>query len=130
MKTKIILTTFLGTGTILFLAAAIGLRAAEEEKLTVGDPAVNGSFIKPYQNIFQISLQKKDAIEPTVLATWSDQVEAIQLGGRSVMKRTQVAHYIKKEITVTGERLRSGHHATHLDGRDASGYDWIHSPPI
>jgi hypothetical protein len=101
MKAKIILTKFSGMTAILFLGAGIGLRAAEEEKLTVGDPAVSGSFIKPYQNAFQLSLQKKDDVEPALLATWSDEVETVRVNGRSLMKRTQIAHYIKKDITVT-----------------------------
>lgn len=89
---------------IFSLGGGTCLRATEqagEIKLTVGDPAVNGSFIKPYKNVFQLSLQKKDEAEPALLATWADEVEAVRVNGRSVMKRTQVAHYVKKDVTVT-----------------------------
>jgi hypothetical protein len=51
--------------------------------------------------VFQLSLQKKDAAEPALLATWADEVEAMQTNGRLVMKRTQVARYVKKDVTVT-----------------------------
>jgi len=63
-------------------------------RLEVGSPAVTGSGLKPYTNLWKFTQQKPGG--PAVDAgTWSDALEPAEFEGRPALKRTQVAKYNK-----------------------------------
>ncbi|MBV8857535.1 MAG: hypothetical protein JOZ02_11440 [Acidobacteria bacterium] len=69
-------------------------------KVRVGDPVVNGSFIKPYKNLWRLTYTRPSG-ESIDAATWSDEVERLRLNGRTLLKRTQVAKYTRNDISMT-----------------------------
>lgn len=79
---------------------AVYAQTVEPVKVKVGDPIVSGAAIKPYKNLWQLTYSKPGR-EPIDAATWSDEVEAINVGGRALLKRTQVAKYSRRDITIT-----------------------------
>lgn len=56
----------------------------------VGDEVVDGSSIKPYANLWKVSVRRPDG---TVLelGTWSDEMTRVDVGGRAALRRVQVA---------------------------------------
>jgi hypothetical protein len=75
-------------------------QTVESKKVQVGDSVVSGLFIKPYTNLWKLVYTRPTG-EAIDAATWSDEVERVQLNGRTVLKRTQVAKYKKNGITMT-----------------------------
>jgi hypothetical protein len=71
--------------------------AAEPAHVEVGDPSVEGTFLKPYTNQWTFTTQKpgQQAVEAGV---WTDALEATSFGGRPAFKRTQVASYKQKDL--------------------------------
>lgn len=67
---------------------AVAAGAAEPVAVKVGDPAVDGSFIKPFKNAWNVIRFKPDGT-PVVVGTWTDDVEIAQEKGRTVLKRVQ-----------------------------------------
>src|SRR5215475_13500512 len=76
------------------LAAAPAARAAIESPMRIeaGDLSVDGSFLKPYENRWTFSIQKKGS-SPVEAGVWTDRVETTTVGGKPALKRTQVASY-------------------------------------
>ncbi|MCZ6834621.1 MAG: hypothetical protein O7G85_02500 [Planctomycetota bacterium] len=58
-------------------------------KVQVGDGVVDGSFIVPYTNVWQMFQFDADG-ERTPTNTWTDKVELIEEDGRKLIKRTQI----------------------------------------
>ena len=86
-------TPLLAALTALSLAApARSAESAGPSRVEAGDPKVDGSFLKPYENRWSFSMQKKGA-EPVAAGTWTDRLEITSVGGRPALKRTQVATY-------------------------------------
>jgi hypothetical protein len=54
-----------------------------------GDPAVNGKFIKPYENVWRLTIGKEGGT-PKQVGTWTDKTEWADFAGRRVLKRTQI----------------------------------------
>ena len=69
-------------------------------KVRVGDPSVDGSFIRPYKNLWRLTYTKPSG-ESIDAATWSDEVVRLRLNGRALLRRTQVAKYNRNGIVMT-----------------------------
>ncbi len=87
--------TVLGAG-ILLAAQAL---AQEPPRFEGGDPAIAGSFLRPYTNAWKFTIQKPGA-DPVDAGVWTDKMESVTHEGRPALKRTQVAQY-KKGIRLT-----------------------------
>ncbi len=66
-------------------------------RLAVGDPAVTGSQLKPYTNLWKFTQQKPGGLAIEA-GTWSDALETTTFDGRPALKRTQVAKYAKGTV--------------------------------
>ncbi len=68
--------------------------------MKVGDPSVDGSFLKPYKNAWKVvyAFPGKD---PFLVGTWTDELSAVEINGRHLLKRTQMADYAKYNIVTT-----------------------------
>jgi hypothetical protein len=85
----------------LFLLPALALaQGGGAAKVRVGDPLIDGSFIKPYKNLWRLTYTKPSG-ESIDAATWSDEVERLRLNGRTLLRRTQVAKYNRNGIVMT-----------------------------
>src|SRR5262249_40512280 len=69
-------------------------------KVKLGDPIVDGSFLKTYKNAWKV-VYAFPGKEPFLVGTWSDELSAVDLNGRRLMKRIQVANYAKYAIITT-----------------------------
>jgi hypothetical protein len=66
-------------------------------KIKPGDFIINGSFLKPYKNVWKI-VYAFPGKEPFLVGTWSDELSEIEVNGRHLLKRRQVANYAKYNI--------------------------------
>src|ERR1700758_4352278 len=67
------------------------------EVLRVGDPTVDGPFLKPYKNAWQV-VYALPGKEPFLVGTWTDELAAVDVKGPRVLTRTQMADYAKYHI--------------------------------
>lgn len=85
----------------LVLAVTAGSQTESPRKLQVGDPILNGSFIRPYKNAWRLTYSKPGG-ESIDAAVWNDEVETIKVGDRTLLKRTQFVTYnLRKRTTTT-----------------------------
>jgi hypothetical protein len=70
------------------------------ETIRVGDPRMDGSFLKPYKNAWKV-VYAFPGKEPFLVGTWSDELAAVDINGRHLLKRTQIADYAKYNIVTT-----------------------------
>lgn len=76
----------------LALCASMALpRAAEPTRVSVGDPLVQGSRIKPFTGEFTVIAGLPDG-RTIDAGTWIDRVELTTLGGRPALKREQICN--------------------------------------
>jgi len=68
--------------------------SAPTEAVMVGDPRVDGSFLKPYKNAWKV-VYAFPGNEPFLVGTWTDELAAVEINGRHLLKRTQMADYAK-----------------------------------
>jgi len=68
--------------------------SAPTEAVMVGDPRVDGSFLKPYKNGWKV-VYAFPGKEPFLVGTWTDELAAVEINGRHLLKRTQMADYAK-----------------------------------
>ena len=83
-----------------FLAAP-GAQAAESATpIRPGDSGLQGTSLKPYKNAWKVvyAFPGKD---PFLVGTWTDELEAVEVEGRHLLKRSQVANYAKYHIVTT-----------------------------
>ncbi|HEY6371038.1 MAG TPA: hypothetical protein VIX37_10690 [Candidatus Sulfotelmatobacter sp.] len=73
-------------------------------KVAVGDAAVDGSFLKPYQNVWKI-VYAFQGQQPLLVGTWSDQLTETKQDGRRLLERKQVANFAKYHITTTNTNV-------------------------
>ncbi len=85
---------FVLIASLFFLFSGEKLAEGDPVTISVGDGTFDGSFLKPYTNLWRLTYTKPGH-EASVVALWSDQGEAVMIGGRPAMKRTQVAKYDK-----------------------------------
>jgi hypothetical protein len=70
------------------------------EIIRVGDPGVDGSFLKPYKNAWKV-VYEFPGKEPFLVGTWTDELSAVDINGRHLLKRTQMADYAKYNFVTT-----------------------------
>lgn len=87
------------TASPAFLAAQ-DPAAASVKKILIGDPSVDGSFLKPYKNAWKV-VYAFPGKEPFVVGTWSDELTTVEINGRHLLKRTQMADYAKYHVVST-----------------------------
>jgi hypothetical protein len=82
------------------LARAQASAALKPQVIKVGDTVIDGSFLKPYKNAWKIvyTFPGKD---PMLVGAWTDELAAIDVHGRSLLKRTQMADYAKYNIVTS-----------------------------
>jgi hypothetical protein len=68
--------------------------------LTVGDANIDGSFLKPYKNAWKV-VYAFPGKEPFLVGTWTDELAAVEINGRHLIKRTQMADYAKYNVVTT-----------------------------
>ena len=94
----------------LFLAVALLPRTQAQSvappppeaplKYAPGDPAIDGSSLKPYKNAWKV-VYAFPGKEPFLVGTWTDELVETQIGGRHLLKRMQMADYAKYNIVST-----------------------------
>ena len=72
--------------------------SAPTEAVMVGDPRVDGSFLKPYKNAWKV-VYAFPGKEPFLAGTWTDELAAVEINGRHLLKRIQMADYAKRSDT-------------------------------
>ena len=82
--------------TLFFLTASAPSQERPPLKVRVGDSTVNGSILRPYTNLWQMSVITPSGKENLDVGTWSDQVEFVKISGHDFLQRTQVATFKKK----------------------------------
>src|SRR5580704_16492352 len=68
--------------------------------IRLGDSSVDGSFLKPYKNAWKVAyaFPGKDSF---LVGAWTDELAAMDVNGRHLLKRTQMADYAKYNIVTT-----------------------------
>jgi hypothetical protein len=66
----------------------------------VGDPSVEGAFLKPYKNAWKV-VYEFPGKEPFLVGTWSDELAPVEVNGLHLLKRTQLADYAKYHVVST-----------------------------
>ena len=74
--------------------------SAPPEAIKVGDATVDGSLFKPYKNAWKV-VYVFPGKEPFLVGTWTDELAAVEIDGRRLLKRTQMADYAKYNIVTT-----------------------------
>ncbi|HKW16460.1 MAG TPA: hypothetical protein VJO35_03025 [Terriglobales bacterium] len=74
--------------------------AASPQKITPGSSAVDGSFLKPYKNAWKI-VYEFPGREPFLVGMWTDELSEVEVNGRHLLKRSQMADYAKYGIVST-----------------------------
>jgi hypothetical protein len=97
--TGVALGILIGVGTAGAVGAAGTAETETWPRVEGGDPAVNGSFLRPYTNRWTFSIEKPGSA-PVEAGVWTDAMESVTYQGRPALKRTQVAEY-KKGIRLT-----------------------------
>jgi hypothetical protein len=70
------------------------------EVVNVGDPSVDGVFLKPYKNAWKI-VYEFPGKDPFLVGTWSDELAPVEVKGLHLLKRTQLADYAKYHVVST-----------------------------
>ena len=65
--------------------------------IKVGDPSVDGAFLKPYKNAWKVVYQFPGK-EPFLVGTWTDELATVEVNGLHLLKRAQMADYAKYNI--------------------------------
>ena len=78
--------------------------APQPDVIRVGDPRVDGSFLRPYKNAWKI-VYAFPGKEPFLVGTWTDELSEVHINGRTVLKRTQMADYAKYNIVTSYENV-------------------------
>jgi len=68
--------------------------------IKLGDSSVDGSFLKPYKNAWKV-VYAFPGKEPFLVGTWTDELAAVEINGRHLLKRSQMADYAKYNIVTT-----------------------------
>src|SRR5439155_27125088 len=68
--------------------------SAPTEAVMVGDPRVDGSFLKPYKNAWKVA-SPFSAKHLFLAATSTDELAAVEINGRELLKRSPRADYAK-----------------------------------
>jgi hypothetical protein len=74
--------------------------SAPAEIIRVGDPGVDGSFLKPYKNAWKV-VYAFPGKEPFLVGSWTDELATVEINGRHLLKRSQMADYAKYNVLTT-----------------------------
>lgn len=74
------------------------------EVIKVGDPAIDGSFLKPYKNAWKV-VYAFPGKEPFLVGTWTDELTPVDANGSHLLKRSQMADYAKYNVVTTYENV-------------------------
>ena len=100
------LTAMTALLALTFALSPLSLRAQSPSpspppvRVKLGDSIADGSILKPYKNAWKI-VYAFPGKEPFLMGTWSDEVSKVEINGRHLFKRTQVANYAKYNIIST-----------------------------
>ena len=61
---------------------------------------MDGSFLKPYKNAWKV-VYAFPGKEPFMVGTWTDELAAVEIHGRQLLRRSQMADYAKYNIVTT-----------------------------
>jgi hypothetical protein len=83
-----------------FLLTSGSISESLQIVIKLGDSSVDGSFLKPYKNTWKVvyAFQGK---EPFLAGIWTDELAAIEIDGRHLLKRSQMADYAKYNVVTT-----------------------------
>jgi len=70
------------------------------EVIRVGDPRFDGTSLKPYKNAWKV-VYAFPGKEPFLVGTWTDELSTVDINGRHLLKRAQMADYAKYNIVTT-----------------------------
>ena len=93
---------------LVFLFADLALAqfnpSQAPQAFKLGDAQIDGSFLKPYKNAWKVvyAFPGKD---PMLIGAWTDELTAVDIQGRSLLKRTQMADYAKYNIVIHYENV-------------------------
>ena len=96
-------------GVVLTLVSALGKPdvvlaqyqlSTAPQVVRVGDPSVDGAFLKPYKNAWKV-VYEFPGKEPFLVGTWSDELAPVEVKGSHLLKRTQLADYAKYHVVST-----------------------------
>lgn len=101
--------------------------ASTTTEIKVGDSSVDGSFLKPYKNAWQV-VYAFPGKEPFLVGTWTDELTAVEIDGRHLLKRTQMADYAKYNIVTTYVNLfdPTNMAPVSMDFRRSDTGEWAH----
>ena len=68
--------------------------------IELGASSVEGSFLKPYKNAWKVVYAFLGK-EPFLVGTWTDELAAVEIDGRPLLKRSQMADYAKYNVATT-----------------------------
>ena len=69
-------------------------------RVSVGDPVMRVSVLRPYTNRWRVSLHGKDGKLLAETAVWTDELTAVRVNGASCFQRTQIATFSKDGAVV------------------------------
>jgi hypothetical protein len=76
------------------------LPSTPREVIKVGDPSVDGSFLRPYKNASKV-VYAFPGKEPFLVGSWTDELSAVDINGRHLLNRSQLDDYAKYNIVAT-----------------------------
>lgn len=85
------------------LTLTLVVSALAQVKVAVGDALVNGGRLQPFKNEWGMKVIKPDGTVLPNVGTWTDEMEAVEVGERPCWKRTQHATYKRQngEVAMT-----------------------------
>jgi len=103
MFTRLVWLGFLLAFTVLIVLSSAGNAqnpVTAPLKIKLGDPSVDGTFLKPYKNAWKVvyAFPGKD---PFLVGVWTDELTEVEGNGRRLLQRTQIADYAKYNIVTT-----------------------------
>src|SRR5215813_13651607 len=74
----------------------LGIAAVQTQEIKVGDSQVHGERLQPYTNQWHMKVVRPDGNVLEDAGTWTDQLEAVSMDGKTCWKRTQSAAFKRK----------------------------------
>ena len=81
-------------------SAAQSQQPASADLIKVGDARITGSFLQPYKNAWKV-VYEFPGKEPFLVGTWTDELSTVDVSGKHLLKRTQLADYAKYNIVTS-----------------------------
>ncbi|MFI5070590.1 MAG: hypothetical protein ACHP8A_06855 [Terriglobales bacterium] len=102
LRTRVVVLTILTWATLstFTLVQALQAQSSPAQSIHVGDSAADGSSLKTYKNAWKVVYEIAGK-EPFLVGAWTDELSAVDINGRHLLKRTQMADYAKYNIVTT-----------------------------